>query len=162
MFCLVARWFNLLRDVCVCDRRRLFKLENQKEASVAGCRSAEKRRKEVKDRRRRGARRPVVFRCLQVAEQETSIGMGLFNLLVRSRGYRRQGICMDHRILAGLDRYSARGALDCNVRSTSCEAAWLWPVPATTTTRSCLLPKKFYKIFQILRHIKSLDACMMY
>ena len=28
--------------------------------------------------------------------------------------------------------------------------------------RPCLVPKKFYKIFQILRHIESLDACMEY
>ena len=26
----------------------------------------------------------------------------------------------------------------------------------------CLLPRKFYKIFHILRHIESLDACMEY
>jgi len=26
----------------------------------------------------------------------------------------------------------------------------------------CLVPKKFYKIFQISRHIESLDACMEY
>jgi len=28
--------------------------------------------------------------------------------------------------------------------------------------RPCLVPKKFCKIFQILRHIESLDACMEY
>jgi hypothetical protein len=28
--------------------------------------------------------------------------------------------------------------------------------------RPCLLPKKFYKIFQIPRHIESLEACMEY
>jgi len=28
--------------------------------------------------------------------------------------------------------------------------------------RPCLLPKKICKIFQIPRHIKSLDACMKY
>jgi len=28
--------------------------------------------------------------------------------------------------------------------------------------RSCLVPQKFYKIFQILRHIESLNVCMEY
>jgi hypothetical protein len=28
--------------------------------------------------------------------------------------------------------------------------------------RPCLVPEKFYKIFQILRHIESLDVCMEY
>jgi len=30
------------------------------------------------------------------------------------------------------------------------------------THRPCLVPEKFYKIFQIPRHIKSLDTCMEY
>jgi len=29
-------------------------------------------------------------------------------------------------------------------------------------TGPCLVPKKFYKIFQIPRHIESLDTCMKY
>jgi len=32
-----------------------------------------------------------------------------------------------------------------------------WPIHGP-----CLVPKKFYKIFQISRHIESLDACMYY
>ena len=32
----------------------------------------------------------------------------------------------------------------------------------TSKSRPCLVSKKIYKIFEILRHIKSLDACMDY
>ena len=61
-------------------------------------------------------------------------------------------------------------------------ASWLWSSPATPSPlaglcvhlygsshhvdmgriRPCLVSKKFYKIFQILCHIESLDACMEY
>jgi len=30
------------------------------------------------------------------------------------------------------------------------------------SSRPCLVPQKFYKIFQIPRHIESLDVCMEY
>jgi len=49
-----------------------------------------------------------------------------------------------------------------NMEMTKFLAFFFWMNMTQALFRPCLLPKKFCKIFQILRHIESLDACMEY
>ena len=46
--------------------------------------------------------------------------------------------------------------------SNTNEIATVLILPKILELRPCLVPEKFCKIFQILRHIESLGACMKY
>jgi len=42
------------------------------------------------------------------------------------------------------------------------ETPWTQALTSCGTPRPCLVPRKICKIFQILRHIESLEVCMKY